>query len=286
MGFADAEALAWVNGTLLPAGQATLPLLDHGITVGDGVFEAIKVVRGEIFALTRHVRRMARSAAGLGIWFPGEDVVADAVRSVVAANRALLTGPADVVRVTLTAGIGQIGSGRLPEARGNLFALVTSHGLEPETTTVITVPFCRNERGALAGLKTTSYAENALALARARAAGATEALFPNTAGNLTEGTGSNVFLAIGGRLVTPPLADGPLGGVTRDLLLEWTDAVEATVPMAALFEADEVFITSTSRNVQGVTAVDGRPVGGGASGPVTRAAGEAFAAGQARSMDP
>jgi branched-chain amino acid aminotransferase len=287
MGFTDSEALAWVNGALVPAGEATLPLLDHGITVGDGVFEAIKLLRGEPFALTRHIRRMERSAAGMRIAFPGEDAVRRAVQEIVAANRALLTGPVDVLRITLTAGRGTIGSGRLADAKPTLFALVTSHALEPATTSVITVPFTRNQYGALAGLKTTSYAENALALALAREQGASEAIFPNTAGRLTEGTGSNIFLVLGpGDVVTPPLADGALGGVTRDLLLEWTDAREESRPMDALWEAEEVFITSTARNVQGVVAADGRPVGGGRLGPATQAAAAAFAAGEAQTLDP
>jgi branched-chain amino acid aminotransferase len=260
--------------------------LDHGITVGDGVFEAMKVVDGQAFALTRHLRRMEHSATGLGIAFPGEQMVRLAIGEVLAANRELLTGPVDVVRVTLTAGIGAIGSGRLAGSKPSLFALVTSHGLEPAETAVITVPFSRNENGALAGLKTTSYAANALALARAKAAGASEALFPNTRGLLTEGTGSNVFLVLDGTLVTPPLADGALGGVTRDLLLEWTDASEASVPLSALEEASEVFITSTGRGVQAVTRIDGRPAGGGQIGPLTIAARKAFEAGAARSIDP
>ncbi|MDR2382101.1 MAG: aminotransferase class IV [Bifidobacteriaceae bacterium] len=286
MSFTDAEATAWVNGELIRAGAASLPLLDHGITVGDAVFEAIKLVHGEPFALTRHIRRMERSARGLGLTFPGEATIRRAVTEITTANRARLTSPADVLRITLTAGIGQIGSGRLPDAVPHLFALVTNHAPEPASTSVITVPFTRNPTGGLAGLKTTSYAENALALALAKERGASEALFPNAAGRLTEGTGSNVFLVLDGRLITPPLSDGALGGVTRDLLLEWTDAVEESVPLEALWEADEVFITSTVRNAQGVTAVDGQSVGGGRLGPLTQAAAEAFAAGQARSLDP
>jgi branched-chain amino acid aminotransferase len=286
MGFADADALAWVNGQLTPAGQATLPLLDHGITVGDGVFEAMRIVDGQVFALTRHIRRMARSAAGLRLEFPGEEVIRRVVAEVVEANAERLNGPVDVVRVTLTAGRGAIGSGRLPGSRPSLFALVTAHDLEPATTTVITVPFTRNQTGALAGLKTTSYAENALALALAKDAGASEALFPNTEGRLTEGTGSNVFLVLDGRLVTPPLSDGALGGVTRDLLLDWTDAVEQSLPMDALWQAEEVFVTSTGRNVQAVVAADGRVVGGGGLGPRAQAAAQTFAAGQAHDFDP
>jgi branched-chain amino acid aminotransferase len=281
----DAAGIAWVNGQLTPAGQATLPLLDHGITVGDGVFEAMRVIGGQAFALTRHLRRMARSASGLGLEFPG-DLVRRAVVEVLAANAERLNGPVDVVRVTLTAGLGRIGSGRLPGSRPSVFALVSSHDLEPAETSVITVPFTRNERGALAGLKTISYAENALALSLAQAAGASEAIFGNTVGRLTEGTGSNVFLGMGGRLVTPPLSDGPLGGVTRNLLLEWTEVEELSVPMAALWEADEVFITSSGRNVQAVVAADGRPVGGGRLGPLTARAADLFAAGQSQTPDP
>ncbi|MDR0625786.1 MAG: aminotransferase class IV [Bifidobacteriaceae bacterium] len=286
MGLADSDGIAWVNGQLLPAGEATLPLLDHGITVGDGVFESMKVVAGRPFALTRHLRRMARSAAGLRLNFPGEAMLRLVVGEVLAANAAALKDTTAVLRVTLTGGRGAIGSPRLPGAEPSLFALVTWHDLEPPETSVITVPFSRNQHGGLAGLKTTSYAENVLAVEMARAKGASEALFPNTDGRLTEGTGSNVFLVLGGELVTPPLSDGALGGVTRDLLLEWTEAVERSVPMSALWEADEVFITSSFRNVQAVVAADGHPVGGGRLGPVTQGACEAFAAGEARSFDP
>jgi branched-chain amino acid aminotransferase len=286
MGFDDSVALAWVNGQLIAAGEAALPLLDHGLTVGDGVFEAMKVVDGRVFAPSRHIHRMERSARGLGLQFPGQARIRQAVDQVVAANAALLAGSVAIVRVTLTAGRGAIGSSRLPGSRPSLFAMVTHHALEPATTAVITVPFTRNQHGALAGIKTISYAENALALSLAQTAGASEALFPNTAGRLTEGTGSNVFLVLDGRLVTPPLSDGPLGGVTRDLLLEWTEAVEQSVPMSALWEATEVFITSSGRNVQAVVTADGRPVGGGQLGPVTAAACRAFAAGEARGSDP
>ena len=110
----------------------------------------------------------------------------------------------------------------------------------------------------MAGIKTTSYAENVKALAHARARGRTEAIFATTTDLLCEGTGSNVFVGIGGRLLTPPLSSGCLAGVTRDLVLEVTDAVEEDVPMAAFLAADEVFLTSTGRDVQPVHRVDDR----------------------------
>src|SRR4029078_9248441 len=110
----------------------------------------------------------------------------------------------------------------------------------------------RNERCPLAVLKTTSYAENVIALAYAAERGASEAVFGNLAGNLCEGTGTNVFVAVGGRLVTPPLAAGCLAGVTRALVLELTDAVEENVALGALARVDEAFLTSSTRDVQAV----------------------------------
>ncbi len=136
----------------------------------------------------------------------------------------------------------------------------------------------------MAGIKTTSYAENVLALAFAKERGCTEAIFATTTGLLCEGTGSNVFVGIGGRLVTPPLTSGCLAGVTRDLVLEATDAVEEDISMEAFREADEVFLTSTGRDVQPVHRVDDRMLP--TPGPLTRAAAEAFADRMAADTDP
>ena len=130
-----------------------------------------------------------------------------------------------------------------------------------------TVPWPRNERGALAGLKTTSYAENVVALAEARRRGATEAIFANLAGHLCEGTGSNVFYVVDGELRTPTLASGCLAGVTRGLVLEWVGGREVDEPIEVVDRASEVFLASTTRDVQGVTRWDERDLP--APGPVT-----------------
>ncbi|MCU1354408.1 MAG: class aminotransferase, partial [Acidimicrobiales bacterium] len=145
------------------------------------------------------------------------------------------------------------------------------------TTDVVTVPWVRNERSPLVGLKTTSYAENVVALARAKDAGASEALFANTRDELCEGAGTNVFVVLGGVLVTPPLSSGCLAGITRKLVLECTGAVERALPFTVLTEAEEVFLTSSTREVQAVAHVDGRAVPA-APGPVTAAALAAFRA--------
>jgi len=153
------------------------------------------------------------------------------------------------------------------------------------TADVVVVPWPRNERGALSGLKTTSYGENVVALARAVAAGADEAIFANTVGALCEGTGSNVVVGVGGRLVTPPLRSGCLAGVTRALVLEVCDVVEDDLPLDALTAADEAFLTSTTREVQAIARVDGAPLAA-APGPLTAAAAAAFRDLLARDLDP
>ena len=260
----------WVNGRLVAPDDATVPALDHGITVGDGVFETMRTYDGVPFALDRHLARLARSAAGLGLTPPPVDVLERAVGEVIAASAMAECR----VRLTVTAGAGPLGSGRVDGAC-TIVAAVAPLEPVPPVTDVITVPWVRNERSPLAGLKTTSYADNVVALARAKDAGASEALFANTRDELCEGTGTNVFVVIDGRLLTPPLSSGCLAGVTRELVLECTDAVEETLPYDVLFTADEVFLTSTTREVQAVAHVDEHAVPQ-APGPVTLAAAEAF----------
>ena len=155
----------------------------------------------------------------------------------------------------------------------------------PSTAKVVVVPWTRNERAATVGLKTTSYADNVIALGYAKRHGGSEALFANTVGQLCEGTGSNVFLALDGALVTPPLSSGALAGVTRALILEWTAATERDLPLSALGEADEIFLTSSTRDVQGVHAVDDGQVTG-APGSLTCAAAAIFAERAAADVDP
>jgi branched-chain amino acid aminotransferase len=150
----------------------------------------------------------------------------------------------------------------------------------------VTVPWPRNERSAIAGLKTTSYAENVVALAEAQRVGATEAIVPNLAGNLCEGTGTNVFVVLGDRLLTPPLLAGCLAGVTRSLVLELLpEADEENVPMTELVHASEVLLTSSTRNVQPLRQLDGRALPG-VDGPVAQRARAAIDDLQSRDLDP
>lgn len=276
----EAEVKIWVDGGLRDAGSAHVSVLDHGITVGDGVFETLKTVHGTPFALTRHLDRLASSARGLGLLEPDLDEVRRACAAVAEANPM----PLGRLRITYTGGLSPLGSTR-GEADPTLVVALGEATRRPDSTSVITVPWTRNERGALTGLKTTSYAENVVALARAGQQAATEALFANTRGRLCEGTGSNVFVVLDGELHTPPVESGCLAGITRALTVEWAGARETDLPLDVLEEADEVFLTSTLRDVQAVHRVDGRSLSE-APGPVTAKAMRLFDERAAADSDP
>jgi branched-chain amino acid aminotransferase len=271
----------WINGAIRTEQEAMVHALDHGLTVGDGVFETMKVVQGRPFALRRHLDRLENSARGLGMPVPDRDVVDRAVRETLAANP---DGTVGRLRITVTTGMAPLGSER-GSSTLTIMVAVGPHGSWPETEHVVVVPWTRNERSALTGLKTTSYAENVVALANARSRGATEALFADTKGRLSEGTGSNVFVVVEGRLLTPSLACGCLPGVTRALVLEWLGGEEVELPLSVLHEADEVFLTSSTRDVGPVRSIDAHQVPT-APGPVTRRAMEVFAARSRADLDP
>jgi branched-chain amino acid aminotransferase len=274
----------WLDGALVAPDEARLSVFDHGVTVGDGVFETLKVAGGQPFAVRRHLERLGRSARALGLDLPVTDATLRGVLGEVVAA----SGLADArLRITLTAGVTPLGAGR-GGTRPQPTLVVAAGPLDPwpADTEAITAPWPRNERSPIAGVKTTSYAENVVILAEAHKVGASEALVPNTRGDLCEGTGSNVFVVLGGRLLTPPLLAGCLPGVTRALVLELLpDADEENIPMAALADADEVVLTSSTRGVQAVRALDGRPLPG-ADGPVARRAAAALADLAARDVDP
>lgn len=265
------DFVVWLDGSIVDPATAALHWTDHGITVGDGVFETIELRRGIPFALSRHLDRLERSCDGLRFAPPPRTELVGAVGAVSAA-----WGPdPGRLRITVTTGPGPMGSER---GTGGPTVLVSASHMtvRSDPTDVCTVAFTRNERGALTGIKSTSYAENVVALQIASERGASEAILANTAGKLCEGTGSNVFVSVDGRLVTPPLSTGCLAGITRELLLEALDAAgtpaqEAEVPLSALGGAEEAFLVSTGRHVQPIRAVD-RTALAACPGPLTTAA--------------
>ena len=269
----------WINGSLVDPSDAMVPVFDHGLTVGDGVFETLRTESGVPFAISRHLRRLRQSLDGLGLELATPD---GELRDALCAVASRIDGPAKI-RLTVTAGPGPLGSGRVP---GAMTVYIVGDRLDawPETGAAVTVPWVRNERSAVAGLKTTSYAENVVALGRANAAGASEALFANTAGHLCEGTGSNIFIVHDDVVRTPPLSSGCLPGITRALVIELADVVEETMPLDSLASADEVFLTSSTRDIQGLHRVDDRALD--APGPHTRKIAAAFARMAAEHVDP
>ena len=280
--------VAWVDGRLRDPAEPVITALDHGITVGDGVFETCGVVRGQAFALSRHLRRLRQSAVGIGLPEPDEDLLRTAVAEVLAAGTGL-----GRLRITVTAGLGPLGSGRIPGPPTVL--VLAGPASPPDVVRVLRVPWVRNERSAVAGLKTTSYVENAVVLAHARSRGADEALLANTVGELCEGTGTNVFVEAGGEVLTPPLSSGCLGGITRELVLEWgaeaglpvREARPGELPYAVLDAVAagraHLGLTGSVRTVAPVVALDGAPA---APGPLVAELRALYAAREPQDLDP
>ncbi len=187
------------------------------------------------------------------------------------------------MRITYTAGPAPLGSGR-GESTPTLVVAAAPMGAWPLTTAIVTVPWPRNERGATAGLKTTSYAENVIALAAAAERDATEAIFANTVGALCEGTGSNVFYVVDGEVRTPTLASGCLAGVTERWSSSGSEPARWTSTSRVAEQADEVFLASTTRDVQGVHRWNDRELP--APGPMTKQIAAQWAINERASIDP
>jgi branched-chain amino acid aminotransferase len=253
----------WLDGALVDADQACISPADHGFLLGDGVFETLRCYAGVPFALDDHLARLEAGAEALRIHWPGAAVVADGARAVIDGNAL-----ADArMRITLTSGVGPPG---LVRGRASTL-LITAQALAswPPTATAVISRWRRNEESPLAGVKTTSLAESVTALTEAREAGADEGIVLNLRGDVCEATTANVFLVFGDRVETPSLVSGCLPGITRNRVLRLSGGAETEIPAASLHEADELFLTSSTREVQPVVAVDGRAVGDGSPGPVT-----------------
>ena len=244
----------WINDKLVPIEDAKVSVLYHGFTVADGVFETLLVNDGEVFAVDRHLVRLAKSASGLGIAMPDVSAIKNAISQVLATNSLIEFGR---MRVTVTSGAGPLGSDRTSTS-ATLVISLAEQAAWPASTKILLVPWTRNENSPLAGLKATSYAENVYALDAAKRQGFSEAVFCDTSGRLCEGTGSNIFLVKDDQIFTPSDASGLLRGITRDLVIEWANdsgftVVERDVNPMELWDADEVFITSSTRDIHPVS---------------------------------
>jgi len=245
---------AAVDGQLVERDSAWVSVFDHGFTVGDGVFETCKVVNGEVFALSRHLKRLAKSAEIIGL-DPVDAIKAKTfVQELLRTDKALIPQLARL-RITYTAGVGPLGSDRL-NSKPTLVCVWGSFSPPAKSATLITSPWPRALGQAAQGAKTTSYIENVLALRYAKSRGGTEALIFNDAANACEGTGSNLFAVFGERVLTPSLADGCLAGITRELILEWFEVTETSLTASQLLHADGLFLSSTTRDIQQVAQFD------------------------------
>lgn len=247
-------ALVYVNGSLIDEAEASISTFDHGLVVGDGAFETVLLFNGRPFALNRHLARLDASLSGLKLAASDHSRIKDAIEAVLEH----VTYEQGRIRITVTGGHGPLGSGRYP---GELSVIVATAELTEihERALVEVAPWPRNERGALVGLKTISYAENAVALSYANARGADEAIFANLVGNLCEGSGSNVFVIIKDEVLTPRLAAGCLAGITRGLVLEHSHAQERDIPIGDFHpdKIDEAFLTSAIRGVEPIVKING-----------------------------
>ncbi len=256
----------WLNGSIVPTAEAKVSVLDRGLLRGEGVFETMRTYGGALFAAGRHLARMQMSADAAGVRLPPPEVLREAVSAAVAANGF----PESRVQLTVTSGPG----GPTPDPIGHpeptLVVIVLPLGSQTArpVVTAVTLPWIRHESAALTGVKPTSYLDHLVGHKWAHQQGADEGLWRNSAGEVTEATGSNLFVVRGGVVLTPPLSAGLLPGVTRDLVLERcrarkVPAEETTLAVPDVAAADECFLTSTTKEAVAVASLDGHPVGTG-----------------------
>jgi branched-chain amino acid aminotransferase len=259
----------WLDGALVDEGDARISPFDRGFLLGDGVFETFRSYERRLPMLGAHLERLEAGARVLRLSIPAIKDIMSAVRGLLYAN----VGEDVRLRITVTSGAGPPG---LARANSPPTILITASSLRawPETASAIVAGWPHDEYSPLAGVKTTSRADSVLALTHAHQSGADEAIFRNMAGNLCEATTANVFCVRRGRVETPPLSAGCIPGITRALVLRLCselgiEGVEADRPQHVLMSADELFLTSSTRGIQPLVVVEGRPVGTGRPGPVT-----------------
>jgi branched-chain amino acid aminotransferase len=292
-------ALVNVDGRLLPPAEARVSVFDRGFLYGDSVYEVVRTYGGRPFELDAHLARLARSAERIGLALPWDArrTALEIARTLEAARGGDAEDPdaapwnrgERTVRVVMTRGSGDLGLD--PALAADPVALVIVHPLSGPPAIAyrdgVAAWVVGHARAAPTaadpGAKTGLHLPHVLAVREARLHGAHEALLTDGCGNVTEGASSNLFAVRGGRVATPPLAAGILEGVTRGVVLrlarqQGLPCDEVALPVEALAEAQELFVTSTGREILPVTRVGARPVGDGRVGPVTRRLHEAFRA--------
>jgi branched-chain amino acid aminotransferase len=286
--------LVSIDGRLVPRAEARVSVFDHGLLYGDGVFEGIRVYARRVFRLDAHLARLEASAHAIGLRVPMDRAaLAAAVEETVRANRQ----EDGYIRLVVTRGEGPLGLDPTTCGRPTVIVIVTglaiyppeqyAQGIRVVTAATRQVPAASVDPR----IKSLNYLKNVLARLEAHEAGAAEALMLNPEGFVAECTADNVFAVTGRRIVTPPATDGALDGITagviRDLAVDAGYAFEERrLARYDLFVADECFLTGTGAEIVPVVSLDGRRIGSGEPGRVTRELAAAFRALAAREGDP
>ncbi len=268
----------WLDGKLVDRQDAKISVFDHGLLYGDGVFEGIRVYAGKVFEFAAHIRRLYESARAIRLEIPMEpEAMIRAVEETVQANN-IKSG---YIRLVVTRGIGDLGLNPFLCKKASVFIIADHIKLYPEEfyekgMKVISAVTVRNHPLSLPPqIKSLNYLNNILAKIEALDAGMGEAIMYNHEGFVAEATGDNVFTIRKGVAFTPPVQAGSLEGVTRGVVIRLAEAegikvVEQNLTRLDLYIADELFLTGTAAEVIGVVNIDGRIIGDGKPGPVTR----------------
>lgn len=268
----------YVNGKLVDSQAAMVSVFDHGLLYGDGVFEGIRVYNAKVFKLQEHVDRLFESALAIRLEIPlSRQEMTDAVNSTVAAN-GLKEG---YVRLVVTRGAGTLGLDPRRCSNPQVIIIADTISLYPREMyenglKLITASTLRNHSGAVSPrIKSLNYLNNILAKIEGTDADCVEALMLNHKGEVAECTGDNIFIVKNGVLKTPPTDAGILEGITRNAVIDLAreagvEVREATLLRHDIYVADECFLTGTAAEVIAVVSLDGRPIGSGKPGPVTK----------------
>jgi len=280
-----AGGLCWCEGRIVPADEARVPVRDHGLLYGDGLFEGIRVRGGRVFRLDAHLARFAAGAKALALELP---VPLGEVRRIVLDTVRAHATPEAYVRLLATRGEGPLGVDPLPCGPARILCLVDQVALYPAEKRrrgldLVTSSLRRPAPDVLdPRVKSLNYLNNVLAKLEARTRGADEALLLNAAGLVAEAAVANVFVVRAGELRTPPATDGALEGITRATVLELAvglgiPACERSLGRFDLFAAEECFLTGSGAGLVAVRSLDGRLIGTGAPGPLLAKLEAAFA---------
>jgi len=274
----------YINGKLFDKPDAKVSVYDHGLLYGDGVFEGIRVYEGKVFRLKEHVERLYESARHIYLEIPmGREQMTEAVLDTVRAN----DKRNGYIRLVVTRGAGYLGLDPRKTSDPQVIIIVDDISLYPAELyeagmELVTAATIRNHPNAVnPRVKSLNYLNNIMAKVEGVRAGATEALMLNHKGEVAECTGDNIFVVKRGVLKTPPADAGILEGITRNAIMELARAANIPAQETALtrhdvYAADECFLTGTAAEVIPVVKCDGRPIGAGKPGPITRQLRERF----------